>query len=97
MKKGHYFFTSESVSEGHPDKVCDQVSDAILDAYLAGDPASRVACECLATTDRLTIAGEITSKTKVDAEKVAGIDLFNHITQVSRHAVGHNHISLLHG
>ena len=71
MKKGHYFFTSESVSEGHPDKVCDQVSDAILDAYLAGDPASRVACECLATTDRLTIAGEITSKTKVDAEKVA--------------------------
>ena len=71
MKKGHYFFTSESVSEGHPDKLCDQVSDAILDAYLAGDPASRVACECLATTDRLTIAGEITSKTKVDAEKVA--------------------------
>ncbi|OQA58242.1 MAG: S-adenosylmethionine synthase [Candidatus Omnitrophica bacterium ADurb.Bin277] len=71
MKKGHYFFTSESVSEGHPDKVCDQVSDAILDAYLAQDPASRVACECLATTDRLTIAGEITSKGKVDAEKVA--------------------------
>ncbi len=71
MKDGHYFFTSESVSEGHPDKLCDQVSDAILDAYLAGDPMSRVACECLATTDRLTIAGEITSKTKVDAEKVA--------------------------
>lgn len=71
MKKEHYFFTSESVSEGHPDKLCDQVSDAILDAYLAGDPASRVACECLATTDRLTIAGEITSKTKVNAEKVA--------------------------
>lgn len=71
MKKGHYFFTSESVSEGHPDKLCDQVSDAILDAYLAGDPSSRVACECLATTDRLTIAGEITSKTKVDAQKVA--------------------------
>lgn len=71
MKKGHYFFTSESVSEGHPDKLCDQVSDSILDAYLAGDPASRVACECLATTDRLTIAGEITSKTKVDAQKVA--------------------------
>lgn len=71
MKKGHYFFTSESVSEGHPDKVCDQISDAILDAFLAGDPASRVACECLATTDRLTIAGEVTSKTKVDVEKVA--------------------------
>ncbi|MBU9889641.1 MAG: methionine adenosyltransferase [Candidatus Omnitrophica bacterium] len=71
MKKGHYFFTSESVSEGHPDKLCDQVSDAILDAFLAGDPASRVACECLATTDRLTIAGEVTSKTKVNPEKVA--------------------------
>ena len=71
MKKGNYFFTSESVSEGHPDKVCDQVSDAILDAYLAQDPASRVACECLATTDRMTIAGEITSKGKVDADKVA--------------------------
>ena len=53
-----YLFTSESVSEGHPDKVCDQVSDAILDAYLAQDPASRVACECLATTDRMTIAGD---------------------------------------
>ncbi len=71
MEKGNYFFTSESVSEGHPDKVCDQVSDAILDAYLAQDPSSRVACECLATTDRMTIAGEITSKGKVDAEKVA--------------------------
>src|SRR5512133_3960995 len=66
-----FVFTSESVSEGHPDKVCDQVSDAILDAYLAQDPASRVACECLATTDRMTIAGEITSKGKVDVEKVA--------------------------
>ncbi|OGX11455.1 MAG: methionine adenosyltransferase [Omnitrophica bacterium RIFOXYB12_FULL_50_7] len=71
MKKGHYFFTSESVSEGHPDKLCDQVSDAVLDAYFAQDPNSRVACECLATTDRLTIAGEITSKAKVDVEKVA--------------------------
>ncbi len=71
MGKGHYFFTSESVSEGHPDKVCDQISDAILDAFLAGDATSRVACESLATTDRLTIAGEVTSKTKVDVEKVA--------------------------
>lgn len=71
MKPGNYFFTSESVSEGHPDKLCDQISDAILDAYLTGDPNSRVACECLVTTDRLCIAGEITSKTKVDVEKIA--------------------------
>lgn len=48
--------TSESVSAGHPDKLCDQISDAILDAYLAQDPHARVACECLVTTDHLTIA-----------------------------------------
>ena len=57
--------TSESVSEGHPDKQCDQVSDAILDAHLAGDPDSRVACESLAKTGMVVVAGEITSKTKV--------------------------------
>jgi len=71
MKNGTYFFTSESVTEGHPDKLCDQVSDAILDAYLAQDPASRVAVECLATTGTLMIAGEVTSKGSVDAQKVA--------------------------
>lgn len=53
-----YIFTSESVSEGHPDKVCDQISDAVLDAYLAEDPESRVAVECLATTNRVVVAGE---------------------------------------
>jgi len=66
-----FVFTSESVSEGHPDKVCDQISDAILDAYLEGDSTSRVACETLTTTDCLIIAGEITSTHKVDIEKVA--------------------------
>mgnify|MGYP005841244727 CR=1 FL=1 len=54
-----WLFTSESVSEGHPDKLCDRVSDSILDAYLRADPQSRVACETLATTDHLTIAGEV--------------------------------------
>jgi S-adenosylmethionine synthetase len=66
-----YIFTSESVSMGHPDKVSDQVSDAVLDAHLAGDPTSRVACETLCTTDFVCLAGEITSSTKVDYEKVA--------------------------
>jgi S-adenosylmethionine synthetase len=63
-------FTSESVSEGHPDKVADQISDAILDAYLAGDPNSRVACETLVTTDYCVVAGEVTSKARVDIEDV---------------------------
>ena len=66
-----YFFTSESVTSGHPDKVCDMISDAILDAYLTQDPYSRVACECSATTDFLLIMGEITSNASVDVESVA--------------------------
>jgi len=65
MAGKNFLFTSESVSEGHPDKLCDQVSDAILDAHLAGDPDSRVACESLAKTGMVVVAGEITSKTKV--------------------------------
>jgi S-adenosylmethionine synthetase len=67
----HYLFTSESVSEGHPDKVADQISDAILDAYLKQDPNSKVACECLITTGQLIIAGEITSTASVDAVSIA--------------------------
>ncbi|MDR0927883.1 MAG: methionine adenosyltransferase [Ignavibacteria bacterium] len=66
MSSKNYFFTSESVSEGHPDKLCDQVSDAILDAMLIGDPKSRVACECYATTGLIVVGGEITSETWVD-------------------------------
>ena len=64
-------FTSESVSEGHPDKLCDQISDAILDECLRQDKYSRVACECFATTNLLVIGGEITTNTKVDYEAVA--------------------------
>lgn len=67
----NYIFTSESVSEGHPDKVCDQISDAVLDACLEQDPNSRVAMESLAKTDVVVLAGEITTNAKVDFEKVA--------------------------
>jgi S-adenosylmethionine synthetase len=65
-----YTFTSESVSEGHPDKVCDFIADSILDAHLAQDPASRVACEVLVKEDNVVLAGEITSSVKVDYEQV---------------------------
>ncbi len=71
MNAKNFLFTSESVSEGHPDKICDQISDGVLDAFLAGDPHSRVACESLVTTDFVCVAGEVTSKTQVDVEKVA--------------------------
>ena len=67
----NYFFTSESVSEGHPDKLCDQVSDAVLDACLTDDPASRVACECFASTGMLLVGGEITTNTYVDIQDLA--------------------------
>ena len=69
--KERVLFTSESVSEGHPDKVCDQISDAILDECLKQDPHSRVACECFATTNLIVIGGEITTSAKVDYENVA--------------------------
>ena len=70
MASGKYLFTSESVSMGHPDKLADQISDAILDAMLEQDPASRVACETMVSTEMAVIAGEITSKADVDIEKV---------------------------
>ena len=66
-----YLFTSESVSEGHPDKIADQISDAILDAYLAIDPMSKVACETLVTTNRIIVSGEIKSTAKLDLIKIA--------------------------
>ena len=75
--KEKILFTSESVSEGHPDKVCDQISDAILDACLAQDPHSRVACECFITTNLLVIGGEITTLAKVDYETIAREVLVN--------------------
>ena len=58
MPSANYLFTSESVSEGHPDKVCDRISDAVVDAFLGADPEARVACETLTTTNRIVIAGE---------------------------------------
>ncbi len=65
-----YTFTSESVSEGHPDKVCDALSDAILDEYLSQDPTSRVACETMATTGTVFVSGEVTSSGSIDVEKI---------------------------
>lgn len=64
-------FTSESVTEGHPDKICDNISDAVLDALMAQDPMSRVACETVITTDYVMVMGEITTKAQVDYEKIA--------------------------
>ena len=66
-----YFFTSESVSEGHPDKISDQISDALLDNFLAFDPDSKVACETLVTTGQVILAGEVTSSTYLDVQSIA--------------------------
>ncbi len=73
MSRKNYIFTSESVSEGHPDKVCDRISDAVLDAFLAADPVSRVACETFATTDRVVIGGEVRGPGRVikEVEEIA--------------------------
>ncbi|HWC27691.1 MAG TPA: methionine adenosyltransferase [Solirubrobacteraceae bacterium] len=71
FKDDEYLFTSESVTEGHPDKVADQISDAVLDACLAGDPGSRVACETLVNTGLVVVSGEITSQTVFDVQDVA--------------------------
>ncbi|MCK4419425.1 methionine adenosyltransferase, partial [Candidatus Aerophobetes bacterium] len=71
MKKEKYLFTSESVTEGHPDKIADQISDAILDAVLEKDPRGRVACETLVTTGLVFIAGEITTSCYIDIPSIA--------------------------
>jgi S-adenosylmethionine synthetase len=73
-----YLFTSESVSEGHPDKVADQISDALIDNFLAFDPESKVACETLVTTGQVVLAGEVKSKTYLDVQKIAR-DVINKI------------------
>ena len=78
MSKNNYLFTSESVSEGHPDKVCDRVSDAIVDTFLGHDPYARVAVETLSTTNRIVLAGEVRGPAEVTPEL---------IEQVARHAI----------
>jgi S-adenosylmethionine synthetase len=70
MSRRNYLFTSESVSEGHPDKVCDRISDTIVDAYLSAEPEARVACETLATTNRVVIAGEVRGPSSITPEVV---------------------------
>ena len=66
-----YIFTSESVSEGHPDKVADQISDALVDNFLAFDPNSKVACETLVTTGQVVLAGEVKSSTYLDVQAIS--------------------------
>ena len=73
-----YLFTSESVSEGHPDKIADQISDALIDNFLAFDPSSKVACETLVTTGQVVLAGEVKSNTYLDVQKIAR-DVINRI------------------
>jgi len=70
VSRGDYLFTSESVSEGHPDKVCDRISDAVVDLYLAADPHSRVACETLVTTNRIILAGEVRGPSSVTSDTI---------------------------
>lgn len=70
MRRSNYLFTSESVSEGHPDKVCDRISDTVVDAYLSAEPEARVACETLATTNRVVIAGEVRGPDSITKDKV---------------------------
>jgi S-adenosylmethionine synthetase len=70
MQRADYVFASESVAEGHPDKVCDRISDTIVDAYLAADPTSRVAAETLATTNRIVIAGEVRGPAEITFERI---------------------------
>ena len=76
MTSPSFFFTSESVTEGHPDKMCDQISDSVLDAIVKDDPNARVACETAITTGLILVMGEITTSTYVDiAEKITGSKL----------------------
>ena len=81
---GEYLFTSESVSEGHPDKVADRISDTVLDAFLAADPYARVACETLVTTNRVVLAGEVRGPDTVTPEYLA------HLTRLAIHDIGYD-------
>ena len=89
MSRSHFVFTSESVSEGHPDKVADQISDAVVDLFLASDPEARVACETLTTTQRIILAGEVRSKDRslIDANGVITPMGHERIEQAAREMV----------
>ena len=82
--KGEFLFTSESVSEGHPDKVADRISDTVLDAYLTADPYARVACETLVTTNRVVLAGETRGPESITPEYLA------HLTRLAIHDIGYD-------
>jgi S-adenosylmethionine synthetase len=82
--KGEFLFTSESVSEGHPDKVADRISDTVLDAFLTADPYARVACETLVTTNRVVLAGEVRGPESVTPEYLA------HLTRLAIHDIGYD-------
>ena len=80
-----FLFTSESVSEGHPDKICDQLSDTLLDAYLAQDPKSRVAVECFITTGMVVIGGEVTTKANCRCARRCSSKVVSNWLYSSRH------------
>ena len=82
MSRTNFTFTSESVSEGHPDKVCDRISDAVLDAFISEEPEARVACETFATTNRVVIGGEVGLSNKDTLN-----DFMGHIDQIARDCI----------
>ena len=84
MAKRDYVFASESVSEGHPDKVCDRISDVVVDTFLAADPQARVACETLVTTNRVVFAGETRGPSSVTP------DLLAHLARMAIHDIGYD-------
>src|SRR3984957_4188384 len=82
--KGEFLFTSESVSEGHPDKVADRISDTVVDAYLSADPYARVACETLVTTNRIVLAGETRRPAPITPE------MLGHAARMAVHDIGYD-------
>ena len=91
-----YLFTSESVTEGHPDKICDNISDAILDAILEQDPMGRVACETLTTTGMVTVMGEITTTAQIDIPSIVRKTVRDIGYTSSEYGFDANSLSLIH-
>ena len=92
-KNSNYLFTSESVSEGHPDKVCDQISDSILDLYLSRDPVSRVAVETLVTTDLVVVSGEVRSASEISIELIEKT-VRSTVREIGYEPVSYTHLTL---